>query len=144
MKILSLMFLPILLSFPLQVVDPISLELLFDGVPTLGGGWVLTITVEAKTDLDQLDIEVEMSKGLALVSGETRWHGTLVSGEEAVVEISLTMIELPPQEVRVRIKGHSTDGLAFVREAHRSIGGPQGLRENHPCRSQQVCPVVAY
>ncbi|MFQ5781341.1 MAG: hypothetical protein ACE5HN_11230 [Nitrospiria bacterium] len=141
MKILSLMLLPILLSFPLQVGDPISLELLFDGVPTLGGGWVLTITVEAKVDLDQLDIEVETSKGLTLVSGETRWQGALASGEEAVIEISLTMIELPPQEVRVRLKGHSSEGVAFEREAVRSIGGPQGRRENHPCRSQHTCPV---
>lgn len=109
--------------FP-RLEEPISLEILFDGVPSPGGGWVLTVTLLAKTDLDQTHLTVEASKGLMLTAGDPHWQGTLPAGGEQVLELSFTMTAPPPQQVTIRAQGKTVDGAPFEKKVIREIDGP--------------------
>lgn len=101
--------------------EPISLEILFDGVPSQGGGWVLTLTLLARTDLDQTRLTVEASKGLKLTAGDPHWQGTLSAGGEQVLELSFTMTAPPPQTVTIRAQGRAKEGAPFEKRVVRKI-----------------------
>lgn len=101
--------------------EPISLEILFDGVPSPGGGWVLTVTLLARTDLDLTHLTVVSSKGLELTAGDPHWQGTLPAGGEHVLELSFTLTDLPPQTVTIRAQGRAKGGTPFEKKVVREI-----------------------
>lgn len=105
----------------LPAEEPIALEILFDGVPSPGGGWVLTVTLLARTDLDQTHLTVEASKGLKLTAGDLHWQGTLPAGGEQVLELSFTMTAPPPQNVTIRAQGRAKEGTPFEKKVIREI-----------------------
>lgn len=113
--------LPLQPSLQIQNTEAVSLEVLFDGVPEYGGGWVLTITLEADEDLEKAEIWVEKSKGLSIKSGSPFWHGALKSGDEAVIELSFTLTSSPPQHITVNLVGRTLAGKRFERRVHRNI-----------------------
>lgn len=101
--------------------EPISLEILFDGVPSPGGAWVLTVTLLARTDLDLTHLTVASSKGLELTAGDPHWQGTLPAGGEQVLELSFTMTDPPPQTVTIRAQGRARGGAPFEKKVVREI-----------------------
>lgn len=101
--------------------EPISLEILFDGVPSLGGGWVLTVTLLARTDLDLTHLTVVSSKGLELTAGNPHWQGTLPAGGEHLLELSFTLTAPPPQTVTIRAQGRTKKGSPFEKKVVRGI-----------------------
>jgi hypothetical protein len=113
----------LLLLLPIRSVaeEPVSLEILFDGVPSPGGGWVLTITLLAQTDLDLTHLTVETSKGLTLTAGDPHWQGTLPAGGEQVLELSYTLTAPPPQRVTIRAQGRTKKGAPFEKKDVRKI-----------------------
>lgn len=108
-------------SFASAEDEPVSLEILFDGVLSAGGGWVLTVTLLARTDLDQTHLTVESSKGLMLTAGDPHWQGTLPAGGEHVLELSFTMTDPPPQTVTIRAQGRAKEGAPFEKKVVREI-----------------------
>ena len=117
---LVLLFLP---ARPAQGTEPISLEILLDGVPTLGGGWVLTLTLQALVDLDHAEIRIVSSKGLKRGTGEPFWQGALDAGDEEVLETAYNLTNFPPQEITIRVRGRSPDGRTFEKVLKRQISG---------------------
>jgi len=113
--------LPVHSPLQIQNIEAVSLEVLFDGVPEYGGGWILTITLEANEDLEKAEIWVEKSKGLSIKSGSPFWHGVLKSGEESVIELSFTLTSPPPQDITVNLVGRTSAGKRFKKKIHRSI-----------------------
>lgn len=113
-----------LLLLPLRTAaeEPVSLEVLFDGVPAEGGSWVLTVTLLAKTDLDRTHLTVERSNGLKLTAGDPHWQGTLPAGGEQVLEISFTLTAPAPQTVTIRVQGRTKGGMPFVKKVVKRIG----------------------
>ena len=113
----------LLLWWPTQTAaeEPISLELLLDGVPSQEGGWVLTVTLLARTDLDQAGLTVETSPGLKRTAGAPHWQGALPAGGERVLELSFTMTAPPPQTVTLRVQGRTKSGVPFERKVVRKI-----------------------
>lgn len=105
-----------------DAMESIVLEVLLDGVPAQEGGWVLTVTLHAKTDLDTTHLTVEISDGLKIVAGEPHWQGALPAGGEHVMELSMTMIQTPPQRVIIRVQGRTRDGNPFSKKIVRGIG----------------------
>ncbi len=101
--------------------EPISLEILFDGVPAPGGGWVLTVTLLGRADLDLTHLTVEASKGLKLTAGDPHWQGTLPAGGEQVLELSFTLTAPPPQSVTIRAQGRTKKGSSFEKKVVRGI-----------------------
>jgi hypothetical protein len=118
LALIGLLFLP-----PIEIAaeEPISLEILFDGVPSPGGGWVLTVTLLARVDLDQTDLTVTSSKGLKRTAGDPHWQGTLPAGGEQVLEFSFTLTAPPPQTVTIRTQGRSKEGIPFEKKIVRRI-----------------------
>jgi hypothetical protein len=110
------------LSFPAEAAEPFAVEVLLDGVPADGGGWVLTVTLQAKTDLKMTHLTVALSDGLKIVAGEPHWQGTLSEGGEHVLELSMTMVHPPPQTVTIRVQGRLPDGIPFEKKIVRTIG----------------------
>ncbi|MFQ5543526.1 MAG: hypothetical protein ACE5FY_04135, partial [Nitrospiria bacterium] len=110
-----------LMTIPILEAKPYSLEVLFDGVPVEGGGWVLTLTLLAKTDLESAEIRIETSEGLIINAGADSWQGPLASDEEEVLEVSLTIIAPLPQEVIVRVRGKTQTGNPFEERVFRKI-----------------------
>jgi len=121
LSLFTLFIVPLQPPLPIQNIEAVSLEVLFDGVPEYGGGWVLTITLEANEDLEKAEIWVEKSDGLSIKSGSPFWHGALKSGDEAVIELSFTLIASPPQDLTVNLVGRTSAGKRFERQVHRSI-----------------------
>lgn len=119
--IIGFVLLTLFLPFSASAEEPISLEILFDGVPSPGGGWVLTVTLLARTDLDLTHLTVEASKGLKLTAGDPHWQGTLPSGGEQVLELSLTLTAPPPQSVTIRAQGRTKKGSPFEKKVVREI-----------------------
>lgn len=121
------MFISILSLFPLfiplqtQNSEPVSLEVVFDGVPEFGSGWTLTITLKALEDLKEAEIWVEKTDGLKVKSGSLFWHGVLKSGGSEVIEILMTLKGAPPQEVTVNLVGHTAGGRRFEKKIYRPI-----------------------
>lgn len=113
----------LLLLPPIQTAaeEPVSFEILFDGVPSPGGGWVLTVTLLARSDLDQTHLTVEHSKGLKLTAGNPHWQGILPLGGEQVLELSFTMTAPPPQSVTIRAQGHTKKGAPFEKKIIREV-----------------------
>lgn len=99
--------------------EPISMEILFDGVPSPGGGWVLTVTLLARTDLDLTHLTVGSSRGLKLTAGDPHWQGTLPAGGEKVLELSFTLTAPPPQSVTIRAQGRTKKGSPFEKKVIR-------------------------
>lgn len=119
--ILALLLLPILTVLPIQETQPVSLEILFDGVPAVGGGWVLTVTLKANTNVVQSEIEVVHSNGLSVNSGLTYWKGSLAADDERVMEIAYSLLKKSPQKIIVRVKGQTLEGIFFKKKEHRLI-----------------------
>lgn len=109
---------------PLQVQNnaPASLEILFEGISEYGGGWDLTIILQAQEDLKKAEIWVEKSNGLSLRRGSLFWHRkSLKSREEAVIQLSFSLIGPIPQDITVNLVGYTTGGKRFEQQARRSI-----------------------
>jgi hypothetical protein len=102
--------------------EPVSLEVLLDGVPVEEGGWVLTVTLRAHADLDEVRLTVAPSEGLRITAGEPEWRGDLRSGEEEVVELSFRMIGRAPQEIVLHLKGRLRGGGSFEKKIVRRVG----------------------
>ncbi len=111
----------VLLSLSALSLEPASLEVLFDGVPEKGGGWVLTATIKANEDLREAEMEVELSPGLSIAAGEPRWEGDLSAGDQQMLELSLVLTAPPPQQVTVRVKGRLRDAKNFEKIVVRRI-----------------------
>jgi len=111
-------------SQPAPAEEPIALDILFDGVPTPGGGWVLTVTLLARSDLALTHLTVEASKGLKLTAGDPHWQGTLPAGGEQVLELSFTLTAPPPQRVTIRAEGRIKEGTPFEKKLIREIPSP--------------------
>ncbi len=115
-----------LLSFlivsPIQVNDPplFFLEVLFDGVPTEGGGWVITVTLETETDLEVAALQIHTPAGLRVNSGESQWQGPLKADNEVVLELALTLTSRLPQEILIEAKAKTIDGRRFQKIERRS------------------------
>ncbi|WDT74420.1 MAG: hypothetical protein MPW16_14295 [Candidatus Manganitrophus sp.] len=118
---LALIGLLLLLPIRAAAEEPISLEILFDGVPAPGGGWVLTVTLLARTDLDLTHLTVVSSKGLERTAGDPHWQGTLPAGGEQVLELSFTLTDPPPQSVTIRAQGRTKKGSPFEKKVVRGI-----------------------
>lgn len=119
--IIGLVLLTLFLPSSASAEEPISLEILFDGVPSPGGGWVLTVTMLARTDLDLTHLTVVSSKGLELTAGDPHWQGTLPAGGEQVLELSFTLTAPPPQSVTIRAQGRTKKGSPFEKKVVRGI-----------------------
>jgi hypothetical protein len=117
-------FFPLAFFLPLVVgaEEPISLEVLLDGVPVKEGGWVLTVTLQAHADLDEIRLTVVPSDGLRITAGEHEWRGSLPAGGEQVVELSFTMIARAPQEIVLHLKGRLKEGGTFEKTVIRKVG----------------------
>ena len=114
-------FLAFLFLLPFRAAEPVAVEILFNGVSAPGGGWVLTVTVEAAVDLADLDIRLESSPGLTLGAGEPAWRGPLEAGEAVILETAYNLTAPPPQRVTIRIGGETAAGLPFDKTAVRRI-----------------------
>jgi len=119
--ILRLLFALLLTVLPVQASQPVSMEILFDGVPALGGGWVLTVTMKAETDILTSQIELVHSDGLRVDAGLGFWKGPLSAEQETVLEIAYTLVDKPPQDIIVNINGQTTEGHAFQMQERRVI-----------------------
>lgn len=115
---ISCLFLPSLIA---HAEEPVSFEILLDGVPELEGGWVLTVTMYARTDLDLTHLTVVHSNGLALTAGDPHWQGALPAGGEHLLELSFTLIAPPPQTLTIRSQGRTKKGESFDRKLVRTI-----------------------
>ena len=71
--------------------------------------------------IDQAEIEVVHSEGLHVESGLSYWNGALAADEEAVMEIAYTLVENPPQEIIVKVKGQTLEGRDFQKQESRVI-----------------------
>lgn len=119
--IIGFVWLTLLLPSFASAEEPISLEILFDGVPSPGGGWVLTVTLLGRAELDLTHLTVEASKGLKLTAGDPHWQGTLPAGGEQVLELSFTLTAPPPQSVTIRAQGRTKKGSPFEKKVVREI-----------------------
>jgi len=97
------------------------LEILFDGVPVEGGGWVLTVTLEALDDLAHAELILSTSDGLRINAGDPQWSGPLEAGEEEVMELALTLTGPRPQSAFVRLRGRTAAGVAFEERVEKPI-----------------------
>ena len=112
----------VVLAFPAYAQDPVSLEVMLDGVPAQDGEWVLTLTVHAHSDLEEIVVKIEPSEGLQVVSGEPLWSGALSAGSERIVEVSLKVTKDVPQQVEVQAVCRLPDGKHFEKRVSRRIG----------------------
>ena len=118
---LILSVIALLTPLPIQNAEPVSLEVIFEGVPEYDSGWVLTITLKAKEDLEEAEIWVEKSDGIKIESGSPFWHGPLKSGDAEVIEISMRLVGSLPQEITVNLVGRTSDGRRFEKKVYRAI-----------------------
>lgn len=118
---MSLIALPFLAMLFVQSPAPVSMEVLFDGVPVQGGGWVLTLTLVAEVDLTQTEIHVTHSEGLRIDAGQSDWNGPLNAETEVVLEIAYTLVDDPPQQIDINVTGRTRDGPSFQKRIERII-----------------------
>lgn len=114
-----------LLPFVALAEEPVSLEVLLDGVPQQEGGWVLTVTLHAHVDLDDADLRVIPSSGLRITAGEPRWQGSLPAGGEQIVELSFSLIGPAPREIGIALTGRLKGGGTFEKRLVRKIDQSQ-------------------
>ncbi|HEX9758796.1 MAG TPA: hypothetical protein VGB26_13515 [Nitrospiria bacterium] len=109
----SLLFLYFSQPLFIHAEEPISLEVLFDGVSVQYGGWVLTVTLMANSEIAEIQLTVEKSEGLEVTAGKPFWEGALPLGREHVFEISMSLVKPPPQTLTVGIQGRTENGRQF-------------------------------
>ncbi len=117
----TLLILSLLIFSPIEAQDAplFSLEVLFDGVPVEGGGWVITVTLETETDLKEAKLEIHTPEGLRINSGEEKWQGPLDAGNEIVLELALTLTRAFPQEITVEASATTKNGQHLKKTVRR-------------------------
>ena len=92
---------------------PVVPELAVGGVEVVGSEVVATMTVMARTDLPNVQIQIELPEGLERTAGEPTWRGQMAAGEVRIVEIAAKLLTPGRQQLvgRVRLSDQHTPAV---------------------------------
>lgn len=107
---------------PLSVtINPVDENLAPDSV-SAGDELELEVTVVSHAKLEKISLTVKLSGHIELLRGEANWNGSLDSGEELVLPISVKVLEKGRGKIKVRAFSRLSETASFSASDTFKIG----------------------
>ncbi len=91
----------------------------------------LKVTAVAFLDVEEMRIEVQLSGGAKLVSGETSWKGPSAKNEKKTILLSVQAPEKGKGSIKARAVIPASNGTRFSSEARFSLGPEVQANSEH-------------
>lgn len=80
------------------------------------------VTAVSSIDVQELHIEVELSGGAKLISGDTYWRGPAAGNEEKIITLTVQAPEKGKGRIKARVTVPPSNGTRFSAEAQYVLG----------------------
>lgn len=80
------------------------------------------VTAVSFTDVQEMRIDVELTGGAKLISGETSWRGPAAKNEEKILLLKVQASEHGKGRIKARVSIPPSDGTRFSAEAQFMLG----------------------
>lgn len=89
------------------------------------------VTATSAIDVKEMHIDVHLTRGAKLVSGETSWKGPSAKNEEKTLLLTVQAPERGTGTIRARVSVPPSDGARFSSEARFMLGPEAQAKPEH-------------